>query len=314
VPARAARSARTAYCANTAYDPSNCSACGTICGPAGATTPGYANARAYCSSSACGATCTGTFADCNNNLADGCETDLSSSPTRCGSCLNACPAADNASPACASSACSTTCLTGFADCDLDRSNGCEADKSHDAANCGACGTACAGATPYCGGTGCAAAPSGVQQNLLLTAVTGDGWTLCSAFTESYSHVGTTLAAIQAACPAGTQVMVACAAPGASTLLAAAAGPRATVFTSGGPANGATFYLPGTAFGYAPTGAATTFSTFDVGGTTSDGFVAGVGSQRLSWPVQGGALAAGGRCGDRVGPSATSNYQRLVFTK
>ena len=299
-----------AYCANTTFDPANCGACGTSCGP-------YPNARAYCASSACGATCSPNFADCNNSLADGCETDLTSSAAHCASCLNSCPAADNASPACVSSTCSTTCRSGFFDCDADRSNGCEADTAHDASNCGGCGAiACGGATPYCSG-GCVARASatGVQQNLALSAIeVGTEWG-GPCFTESYSHVGTALAAIQAVC-GGAQVMVACAAPGASTLLVAAAGPTATIF-GGGTAQGATFYAPGAgipAFGFTPAGAATSFSTFDLGGSSSDGFAGGFGSQRLSWPVQGGALTAGGRCGDRVGPSATSNYQRLVFTK
>ena len=326
-------------CKDTQADPANCGACGNVCRPSaaficandgqcaagqlcrsGACTggPGYPNAAAFCNAAAvspCGLVCAGTFADCDLKLDNGCETDLSSAPSHCGSCLNACPAADNANPSCASSACGISCRFNLGNCDGDATNGCEANVQNDAQNCGACGTACSGATPYCS-TSCVAfaAASGVQENLSTAAITADWGAPC--FTETYAHVGTTLAAIQAVCPSGTQVMVACAAPGAPTLLVAAWGPRATVFTTPGTsASGVTFYGAGsTAFGFAPAGAATTLSPFDIGGSAADGFVAGLGSQRLSWPVQTGGIVAGGRCGDRVGPGATSNYQRLVFTK
>jgi len=100
------------------------------------------------------------------------------------------------------------------------------------------------------------------------------------------------------------------------LVAAAFGPRASVF-AGGSAGSVAFYVPGggaPAFGFAPLGATTTFSTFDTAGSAADGFSGGFGSQRLSWSIASAQLTAGGRCGDRVGLSATSNYQLLVFTK
>ncbi len=45
----------------------------------------------------------------------------------------------------------TTCARGFADCDRSTSNGCEADLSSDASNCGSCGHACAGGEVCTGG-------------------------------------------------------------------------------------------------------------------------------------------------------------------
>jgi hypothetical protein len=250
-------------CKDTQNDPLNCGACAKVCGPAGATVAGYDNGAAACVSSACAAHCSGSYADCDGNLDDGCE----------------------------------------------------ADRAHDAANCGACGTACSGATPYCT-NGCVglAAAAGVQENLPISLIAADWGQPC--FSESYGHVGTSLTAAQTAC-GGTQVMVACAANGALTLTVAAFGPRATVFGGGTVAGSATFYGPGAstpAFGFTPPGAATSFSTFDTAGSSADTFTAGFGSQRLSWPVSGGALDAGGRCGDRIGTAATSGDLRLFFSK
>ncbi|HUJ28278.1 MAG TPA: hypothetical protein VLW85_19785 [Myxococcales bacterium] len=308
----------SAYCAAFSSDVSNCNGCGKACSPSGSGSPGYPNATAFCASG-CGAICSGHFADCDGILSNGCEVDLSQDAAHCGTCSNACPAADNASPACANASCGTSCKAGFADCDLDPATGCEADKAHDAANCGGCGTSCQGTSPYCSG-GCVslAGAGGVQQNLVNAPAEWGA----PCFSESYAHVGTTLAAIQAACPPLTgQVMIACAAPGSGTLLAAAFGSRASVFGGGG--TDPVFYIPGTgvpAFGFVPGGRAPSFSvastsySFDVGATSIDQFTGGGGSQRLSWPVAGGIVTAGGRCGDRVGSAATSNYLRLVFTK
>ena len=179
--------AANAYCADFANDAMNCNGCGKICGPAGAIAAGYPNARAFCSQSACGAACSGTFADCNGDLEDGCEIDLSNDAAHCGTCLNACPAADNANPSCASSNCGSGCQSGFGNCDNDLANGCESDLSHDAQNCGGCGAAaCSGSTPYCSG-GCvtSANSAGVQENLSLAAVVAEWGQPC--FSESYSR-------------------------------------------------------------------------------------------------------------------------------
>ncbi len=67
----------------------------------------------------------------------------------------------NAVAACdATGACALgPCLTGYADCDANASNGCETRLDDDTSNCGACGHVCAlaNATPKCSGGVCAIA-------------------------------------------------------------------------------------------------------------------------------------------------------------
>ena len=65
-------------------DPKNCGACGTACGA-------FTNGAGACVAGKCTVTsCTGTFADCNKNASDGCETDLSKDAANCGACGTSC--------------------------------------------------------------------------------------------------------------------------------------------------------------------------------------------------------------------------------
>jgi hypothetical protein len=71
----------------------------------------------------------------------------------CGTCGNHCGTLPHVSGAttCVSGKCTfkpTSCAAGFADCDGDPSNGCEADLSQ-SAHCGACTTTCSGAASFC---------------------------------------------------------------------------------------------------------------------------------------------------------------------
>ncbi len=75
--------------------------------------------------------------------------DVSASVAHCGRCDNACPARANAATTCVLGVCEAACNAGFADCDGDTSNGCEASLE-DAASCGRCGARCEGSTPLCG--------------------------------------------------------------------------------------------------------------------------------------------------------------------
>ena len=86
-------------------------------------------------------------------MVNGCEVDLSSDVAHCGGCLNKCLASDNATANCQGGTCAAVCGAGFEDCDLDGSNGCEANTGGgDASNCGGCGLTCpraAGAAHFC---------------------------------------------------------------------------------------------------------------------------------------------------------------------
>lgn len=113
----------------------DCGECGNECGPVprGTTTCGGSG----CELSSCDA----GFADCDGDLANGCETDIVDDPTSCGSCGTDCT--NNAVASCSAGVCQLdSCLSGFADCNADPSDGCETDLSSNARNCGACGNAC----------------------------------------------------------------------------------------------------------------------------------------------------------------------------
>ncbi|RMG21674.1 MAG: hypothetical protein D6729_00220 [Deltaproteobacteria bacterium] len=70
--------------------------------------------------------------------------DTESNVAHCGGCDQPCEGGPNAAPACVMGSCTLACDEGFADCDGDPSNGCEADLSSPE-HCGRCGNACAGA-------------------------------------------------------------------------------------------------------------------------------------------------------------------------
>ncbi len=122
-------------CTATATSPQHCGACGTVCDAPNAT-PACAAGRCALGACAMG------YGDCDNDPANGCETDTRTDPAHCGTCGTACTAGTNARAACVNGACQTTCASGFGDCDTNPANGCEANLVASPAHCGACGTAC----------------------------------------------------------------------------------------------------------------------------------------------------------------------------
>ncbi len=102
--------------------------------------------------------CPTGFADCNGARSDGCETALGT-VQHCGDCGVAC-GNDHGTTACndsgAGAECSPVCAAGFADCDLNPSNGCETNIQTDSTHCGSCDMACPanGGTPLCAAGKC----------------------------------------------------------------------------------------------------------------------------------------------------------------
>ncbi|MBK8691199.1 MAG: hypothetical protein IPN17_02545 [Deltaproteobacteria bacterium] len=134
---------------DTRVTSAHCGACGQACAAG-------ANATATCAAGRCAATCAPGFGDCDDNPANGCEASLTSDPARCGTCSTTCSGGTNARPVCGAGVCRLECAAGFADCDGDARNGCEAALDG-TASCGACGVICSGGTPLCATSGGASA-------------------------------------------------------------------------------------------------------------------------------------------------------------
>ena len=130
-------------CVDPRFDPANCGACGKTCM--------FPNAVPTCTGGQCGIQgCVPGFGDCNKLIPDGCEAPLTTL-ANCGGCGIPC-ATPNAVPTCAKGACAVdTCNPNFADCNKNVPDGCEVNTRTDAANCGACGKACAMGQACCNG-------------------------------------------------------------------------------------------------------------------------------------------------------------------
>jgi hypothetical protein len=122
----------------------HCGECGAACD--------LPNADAECSGGRCRIMgCEEGFEDCDGDVDNGCEVDLSGDADNCGACNAQCFAV-NGTPLCEDSECQIDCDEGFDDCDNDRANGCERPTSRDVLNCGECGNVCEseeGGTPWC---------------------------------------------------------------------------------------------------------------------------------------------------------------------
>lgn len=125
----------------------DCGSCGNACGSP-------ANAAVSCSTGNCVQTCNSGFANCDNALSNGCETNIRTN-TNCGACGTTCTYA-NATTSCTSGTCQlTTCTSGFGDCNGNAADGCE-QRLNTTTHCNGCGTACtrANATPTCSSGSC----------------------------------------------------------------------------------------------------------------------------------------------------------------
>ena len=122
----------------TAESDQNCGACGNDCTAA-------ANGAAECNAGVCViTTCDAPFDDCDDNPANGCETNTDTSAGNCGTCGTACMF-NNATGVCTGGTCAIgVCNGAFEDCDNNAANGCEVNTLTSAAHCGGCNAPCAG--------------------------------------------------------------------------------------------------------------------------------------------------------------------------
>ncbi len=133
-------------CTDVRGDDAHCGACGNACDPTGGPdAPQYTNTYYGCVASECGKPkCKAGFADCDGDIANGCETSIFTDDD-CGYCGNTCGAGQKCAvdplnrPSCMCDEGLTFCQTG------ERSGlpeGYCADVSSSGSNCGACGVAC----------------------------------------------------------------------------------------------------------------------------------------------------------------------------
>ncbi len=124
-----------------ATDPQNCGACGSVC-----TTP---TGTPACTAGRCSiGNCPGTTGDCDGDVSNGCETELTTSVDNCGGCGRACASTSVTTRACSGGLCVSGCNAGSSNCTRPAAptadDGCETTSTNDVNNCGGCGRACSG--------------------------------------------------------------------------------------------------------------------------------------------------------------------------
>jgi hypothetical protein len=155
----------------------HCGFCGNACS--------LPNAVAQCVASKCEiASCNAGYADCDGLDANGCEVQVQTSVSHCGSCNGACSTTNNTSQACGSGLCSYTCNPGFSDCNGPQpgasDDGCETVTSSDVNNCGSCGKQCQNAHGF---TACV--------NAVCSPSCATGWGNCNGNPDDGCETSTT---------------------------------------------------------------------------------------------------------------------------
>ncbi|MFO0587184.1 MAG: hypothetical protein U0441_06590 [Polyangiaceae bacterium] len=121
--------------ADTKNSALTCGTCDNAC-------PNGPNGTTVCNNGTCGINCDAGFANCDGQVATGCETDLNSDVDHCGGCNSPCSPA-NGVGVCNGGQCAVQMCNGtFADCDMGAANGCEINTATSAQNCGMCGKVC----------------------------------------------------------------------------------------------------------------------------------------------------------------------------
>lgn len=147
--------------------------------------------QASCTAGVCDTgSCYSGFANCDNNPANGCETNILMSVANCGACGVTCPSVQNGTTSCNGGLCGAFCITGFDYC-----GGACVDTSSSASNCGACGNVCGNGSSCVSGVCTAPAPA-----------CGNGVVEAGEQCDDGANNGTTLCGCQANCtfnPAST---------------------------------------------------------------------------------------------------------------
>ena len=106
-------------CRNVATDPANCGGCNNVC-------PRRPNANPTCTARMCSIDCLPGSGNCDRNVDNGCETNLTNNVENCGACGNRCTGAGGSVSQCVMGRCVTvTCPPNTGDCDGNTANGCE---------------------------------------------------------------------------------------------------------------------------------------------------------------------------------------------
>ena len=116
----------------------NCGTCSSMCNLPN-------TAKQACSIGVCQVEqCMDGYSDCDGVSVNGCEADTINSVQHCGGCNVLCSLENTAEHVCRVGVCRVAnCRQGFADCNNDSGDGCEADLATNVAHCGACNQACA---------------------------------------------------------------------------------------------------------------------------------------------------------------------------
>lgn len=134
-------------CVDTSTSDTNCGACGVRCDPTGDGGPTRPHAHYGCAGGECGRLkCDGTWADCDGDAENGCETSLLSAES-CGACGKACDPGQSCI-ARANGQIECICPAGTTRCE----NNC-VDIATDPFNCGGCGINCTLASVNAQGVG-----------------------------------------------------------------------------------------------------------------------------------------------------------------